>query len=56
MSARWWNCEEITASRRNSQQQEEVPHRDIGVGDGTQPSKFLNILGDLILTLMRHVS
>ena len=55
MSARWWNWEEIIASRRNLLQQE-VPRRDIGVGEGTQPYKFSNILVELILTLMQYVS
>jgi len=53
MSARWSNLEQIIASRRNRQQQDEVSHRDIGVGEGMPPSKFSNFLGDLILTLMQ---
>jgi hypothetical protein len=44
MSANWWNGEQITASRQNRHLQEEVPHRDTDVGDGTQPSKFSNYL------------
>ena len=38
------NGRQITAGRENSQQQEEVPHRDLGAGNRTQPSAVLDIL------------
>ena len=44
MSASRWNGRQTTVSRENSQQKEEVPHRDTDVGNGTQPSAILNIL------------
>jgi len=44
MSVRWWNTGELTASRHNLQQQEKVPHRDSGVGNGGKPSVILNIM------------
>jgi hypothetical protein len=33
-----------TASRQNRQENEEVPDRDFGVGNGTQPSAIVDIL------------
>jgi len=44
MPASWWNGRQITASRQNLQQEEEVPNRDTGVGNGRQPSAILDIL------------
>ena len=44
MSASCWNGRLINASRKNRQQQEEVQHRDAGVGNGTQHSAIANIL------------
>jgi len=44
MSASRWNERQITVSRENSQQNEGVPHRDTGVGNGTQPSASLKNL------------
>jgi len=44
MLASWWNTLKITARRQNRQQNEEVPHKDTVVGNGTQPSTILDIL------------
>jgi hypothetical protein len=46
MSASRWNGRQIAASKQNRQQNEEVPHRDTGVGNGTQPSANLNNLDE----------
>jgi len=44
MISSWWNTGQNIASRQNRQQKEEVPHRDTGVGNGTQTSSVLDIL------------
>jgi len=44
MLAGCWNGMQISASKQNRQQKEEVPHRDTGVGNGTQPSATFDIL------------
>jgi len=37
-------CQQITARRKNRQQQEEVPHRGTALGNGKQPSAILDFL------------
>ena len=43
MSHSWRHFRQITATRQNRQEMEGVPHRNIGVGNGKQPSMVLDI-------------
>jgi len=51
MSASCWNKGQIAARRQNLQTKEEVPHRDIDVGNGRESSGILNIMDNLIYFL-----
>jgi hypothetical protein len=44
MSASWWIGRQITEGREDRQQKKEIPHKETGVGNGTQPSAILDIL------------
>ena len=45
------NTGQKNACKQNSQQKELIPNRDIGVGNGRQPSAILDILDNWIYSL-----
>jgi len=52
-----WRCRgQITASRKNRQQQEEFQHTSPGIRNETPPSDISNILGEGIIPYMQYVS
>jgi hypothetical protein len=44
MSDSWRNGRQMTVNRQNRQKKKEVPNRDTGVGNGTQPTPTVDIL------------